>query len=331
MIEVEKDLEYEQQLLEYLQSRLPDKVYDAHFHINGRQGMARDENGVTPFEKFFNFTESVLGKGRLQGGLLMPSTSPEDVDKMNLLNLELCRTEGVEAGLLVAPWCGREKAERLLDQYPEICALKPYLTFMPREVMFESDILDFAPEWIWELANDRKMPVILHLSHYQNMLNEPKNYEQVKYLCTKYPHMKMVLAHCAMGHHIRKLRLGLEHIKHLDNIWFDCSGVTEAHSIYYCIRTFGVERMMYGGDYNHGASLGRICSYGSNFIAFHPGMVKNADCPRDYKYQPLNNLMEGLVSLFDAGDLLELTEDDYKKIFFENAKNVYCREDIKSL
>ena len=159
MIEVEKDLEYEQQLLEYLQSRLPDKVYDAHFHINGRQGMARDENGVTPFEKFFNFTESVLGKGRLQGGLLMPSTSPEDVDKMNLLNLELCRTEGVEAGLLVAPWCGREKAERLLDQYPEICALKPYLTFMPREVMFESDILDFAPGTIIELDKIAGEPV----------------------------------------------------------------------------------------------------------------------------------------------------------------------------
>jgi predicted TIM-barrel fold metal-dependent hydrolase len=170
------------------------------------------------------------------------------------------------------------------------------------------------------------MPVIIHLSHYQDMLNDERNWGQIRYISEKYPDCKIVLAHCAMGHHVRKLRLGLEHIKDLKNIWFDCSGSAETMTIYYCIKTFGVERMMYGGDFDHAATVGRICSFGSNFIGFHDYCVNKNNIPGPYKYQPLNNGQECLLALLEACELLGLSNDECEKIFYGNARKLFTCE-----
>lgn len=313
-----QDPAYESRLLARLQAMLPERIYDAHFHIS-RKYNARFQNVGTPFEQYFNFTEKYLGKGRLQGGLVMPPPTGVYYHDDNLYNLELAKREGLEAGLIVPPYMEPALAEDLLDTYPQIAALKPYLTYSPAANNKESDILEFAPDWMWELADQRELPVMLHLSHYQDMLSDPANYTQLRYISKTYPKAKIVLAHCAMGHHPEKLRIGLEQIRDLENIWFDCSGSTEVLSIYRCIKAFGVDRMLYGGDYNHGESLGRICAYGSNFLALHPGYLDPKALPGDYSYQPVNNMLEGMLTLFDAGELLDLTPDDYEKIFYTNA------------
>ena len=322
---IARDLPYEEMLLSSLRSRLPDKIYDGHFHVRGDRYTSQGITAGT-YPTYKTFISETLGEPRLVGGLIMPPpTIDENLVGDNAYNLTLAEGEGFEAGLLVSPRSLREEVEEQLDRHPCIGALKPYMTYLPPEVRYESDILSFAPEWLWALADERALPVILHLSHYQNMLSEPKNYEEIVYLSEKYPRMRMVLAHCAMGHHIGKLRLGLSHIAHLKNIWFDCSGSTEALSIHACLKVFGAERMIFGTDYDHGASLGRICSFGSNFIGFHPYVIDEKQVPPDYRYQPLCNAVEGLVSLFDAGDLLSLTDRDYEKIFYENGKALFTR------
>ena len=109
-----------------------------------------------------------------------------------------------------------------------------------------SDLPDFAPLWIRELANDRGLPVVIHLSHYQNMLNDDRNIAQFRFVSVTYPNAKIVPAHCAMEHHSHKLKPGQKKINDLKNIRFDCSGSAEALSIYYCLKPFGVDRMTYG-------------------------------------------------------------------------------------
>lgn len=320
---IAQDTAYEAHLAAYLDSRLPDRVYDGHFHIRGERYLAA---GITKgtYEPYLSFAAETLGAHRLAGGLVMPPpTFAEHLHGDNAYNLALAEREGYEAGLLVAPMQSREEVEAQLDTHPTVRALKPYLSYLPQEQRFDADILTFAPEWIFALANDRSIPIIIHLSHYGNMLSERANYEQVRYLAEKYPRMKLVLAHCAMGHHVGKLKMGLPHIAGLKNVWFDCSGSTEALAIHACLKAFGTDRMIYGTDFDHGASLGRICSFGSNFIGFHPGIVNEDAVPPDYRYQPLSNAVEGLVALFDAGDLLSLTDKDYEKIFFHTAKEVF--------
>lgn len=237
--------------------------------------------------------------------------------------LEVAREHGLQLGLLVRPGCDIGKTEKNLDEHPEIKVLKPYMNYSVTGNPIESDILDFAPEWMWSIAHDREMPIMIHLSHYQNMLSDLKNVEQLRYLSRKYSKSKIILAHCAMGHHVHKLKLGLKQICDLENIWFDCSGAAEAMSIYYCIKMFGVDRMMYGGDYDHAEKVGRICSVGSNFLGLHEGYLKEDTLPGDYKYQPLNNAQECLLALLQACEILELSKHDMEKIFYYNAVKLF--------
>ncbi len=320
------DEKFEKWLAEFFDKNLPEKIYDAHFHINRKYAANRGYEGKA-FEQYSDFMEKYVPR-RLSGGLIMAQPNSqhtyEDIYDENEYIIGLAKKHNLDAGILIAPYFTREETEKIIDSNPEVKMLKPYLTYSTAEDALESDISDFAPEWMWQLAHDRKMPIMIHLSHYQNMLWDEANIREVRYFCEKYPDAKLILAHCGMGHHVPKLKLGLEKIKDIKNIWFDFSGSTEALAIYYCIKEFGVDKMMFGGDHNHGESLGRICSFGTNFVGFHPGFANEDTIEYSpYKYQPLNNMQESLICFFQAAELLDLSKEDIEKIFYCNAKGLF--------
>lgn len=321
------DEKFEKWLAEFFDKNLPEKVYDAHFHINRRYAANRGYEGRA-FEQYADFMEKYVPR-KLSGGLMMAQPDSrhtyEDIYDENNYIIGLAKKHNFDVGILIAPYFTREETEKIIDSNPEVKMLKPYLTYTTaKDDALESDITQFAPEWMWQLAHDRKMPIMIHLSHYQNMLWDEANIREIRYLCEKYPEAKLILAHCAMGHHVPKLKLGLEKIKDIKNIWFDFSGSTETLAIYYCIKEFGADKMMFGGDHNHGESLGRICSFGTNFVGFHPGFA-NEDTIKasPYKYQPLNNMQESLICFFQTAELLNLSKEDIEKIFYYNAKELF--------
>ena len=313
---------FDKSLYEFFDQRLPDKIFDAHVHIS-RDFMKRKGYTEEPYDFFKSFTSKYLPR-TLLGAFVMPQVSSthteETLDDDNRYNLALAKREGLSAGLIVRPSCGREKVEDLIYKNPEIKALKPYLVYAEGvKNPEETDIDTFATEWMWELANEKEMPMLLHLSHYAQLLNHPKNYEQINYFCKKYPKVKLVLAHCAMGHNVEMLRRGLEQIKGLPNIWFDCSGAGEAAAIAYCIRFFGTEKMMYGGDFEYATTFGRIYSYGSSWHAMRPTPERDSSIA----YRPINNLQDCLLQLIYAIDAMGLNEKQVEDIFYNNAKNLY--------
>ena len=319
------DQAYEDKLFAYFQENLPEKIYDAHFHLYRKFTAACGYPGE-PYEHYSEFMEKYLGR-KISGGLVMPQPSRRhkmaDVDDENAYNLEVCRKHNLQAGLIITPACGRIKTEAMLEKYPQIRALKPYLTYSVKDDEFESDITDFAPEWMWAIAHERNMPMILHLSHYRNMLSDENNIRELNELCRRYSGVKLILAHCAMGHHVMKLRWGLEQIRGIQNIWFDCSGAAEALSIYYCMEAFGPEKMMYGGDFDHAHTVGRIVSFGSNFLGLHNGYVNEDALYEGYKYEPLNNGQECLLALLQAMELMNLDKKAREDIFYGNAARMF--------
>ena len=153
------------------------------------------------------------------------------------------------------------------------------------------------------------------------MLADERNVRDIRSLSKRFPNAKLVLAHCAMGHHVRKLRLALSQIADLSNVWFDCSGISETMSIYYTLRTFGASRMMWGGDFSFGATLGRCASIGSNFIGLHPALIK--EMPADYHYEPFDNATEGMVALLEAMELLALSDSEREEVFYGTAVKLF--------
>lgn len=325
-----RDHAYEQELYARFHKRTPAKVFDAHFHVSP------DEiPGVSPehvFEACVAATNKVLGEGKVQGGLLIgnpkmfPSKQALD-DERRFTCETVTANPGFYTGLLATPTDSAEELDGWLDQYPKIAALKPYRCYAPVPDTYEADILDYAPEWMWELADSRSLAVVLHLSHYGDMLKDRRNGEQIQYLCKKYPGAKMILAHCAMGHHPDKLKSGLPYLEGLENVWMDCSGISEALSIIYALQAMGPERVMYGSDgYNFGQMLGRVMALGGNFLGIHDGDA--LELPPDYRYMALNNMCESALALFAAGDLYGLTEVQWQDVFYHNANDLYsscCR------
>lgn len=323
-----RDTEYERELIERFQSRAPRKIFDAHFHLSPGE---IDKPDCEVIGEFVRRTNNVTGEDTVSGGLLMGNPNrfitKEQFDAERLFSCQLTEnTDGFVTGLLVRPQDGPEDTEKWLEKYPRVVALKPYKNYAPCHSLesYEVDILDFAPEWMWALAEKWNLSVIIHLSHYTHMLNDSRNGEQIRYICQKYPKAKMVLAHCAMAHHPDKFKSGLHYLDGLDNIWMDCSGISDPLSIIYAIRYMGAKKIMYGSDgWNFGQSLGRIVPSGGNFYAVHPEYTPDFQLPPDYKLMVLPNVVEGLYALYAGGDVLDLTPEDYDDIFWNNAEKLY--------
>ena len=228
-------------------------------------------------------------------------------------------------GGLGCPWDDPAYTEEWVRTHPKIVAIKPYRSYAQCEDTYEADITDYAPEWMWEIAEQYSLPVVVHLSHYRDMLKDEANIRDINYLCRKYPHAKMVLAHCALGHHPDKLKSGLPHIADLPNVYMDCSGISEAMSIIYSLRTLGPSRIMYGTDgYGFGLREGRCMALGGNFLGLH----KDFPLPPDYHFMPINTLCEGLLALTSACDVCGTTADKLGEIYYRTATTLYygaCR------
>jgi len=320
-----RPIAYEQELYQRFHARTPAKVFDAHFHL-----MADDIPGV-PADKVFDAwlasTNEVLGPNRVQGGLMMasPKVCKTEEEMQSILQFvvdqAILHPEYV-IGHVVRPEDDPAEVEKWLEKYPFIVALKPYRCYARAEDTYEADILDYAPEWMWELAEKWNLAVIIHLSHYGDMLKDPRNGEQIRYLSKKYPNAQMVLAHCAMGHHPDKLKSGLHYLEGLDNVWIDLSGVSEALSFIYIIKAFGTDKLFYGSDgYSFGQLFGRVMAMGGNFLGIHDD--DQVELPPDYHYQPLTNVCENVQALYAAGDLCELTQQQWEDIFYNNADRLY--------
>lgn len=319
------DYEYERELCERFHARVPEKVFDAHFHMS-----ADEIPYVLPedtFETWRQDSEFYLGKGRLKGGLMMGNPkiikSKAELDEERLFGVEeSAKHPGYVSGLLVRPLDDPSDVEEWLRKYPHIVALKPYRNYAISSGNYEADIFQYAPEWMWELAEKYGLVMMIHLSHYRDMLKDPRNGEQIRYFSKKYHNAKIILAHCAMGHHPDKLKSGLPFLDGLSNVWVDCSGISEPLSIYYCLKALSPERMLYGSD-GHRFALGnngRVMSVGGNFLGLYPGC--GIELPPDYQYLQLTNFCEGLNALFAAGDIYGLTDGQWEDIFYNNSANL---------
>lgn len=323
-----RDYEYEAELKQRFQALLPKKVFDAHFHLSKEYALKFPEFD-NAFSEWYHYMTDILGENRLTGGLMMiqPNKSALESEGNEFIFTQTHEGDGYVIALVVTPQCNREKIEKTLNENPKITTLKPYFNFSIAEDKFESDVLDFAPEWMWKLAHDRKMSILVHLSHYKKLLSDPANGSQLREMCLKYPDARLILAHCAMGHNPDKLKSGIKYIKDLDNVWFDCSGITEPAAICHLLDAFGPKKILYGGDHSFGANLGRICSFGSSFIGLHKGYLNIDKVPRDYKYVPMSNALEGLLALYVAGDEYGLDEQAWEDIFYNNAKWLFRIDD----
>ena len=310
-------------LAQELQQSLPGKMFDFHAHIHRVDDMhvkpphfVLGGPRVASIEEWRKHVGRQVGKERLRGGLFMPNVSPScDIAKANEFVFEQLKSNPGSRGLiLVTPNSPRDKVKEWLSK-PGIVGFKPYYMFSTETPVFESSIEGYAPDWMWRMADERGLIMTIHLVR-KGAMSDPGNQADLRQQCTKYPHAKIVLAHCARGFHAPNTIKGLKSISGFKNIWFDTSALCESDSIVAVLKAFGAKKLLWGTDFCVSEIRGKAINIGDNFYWLSP------DMPGWEKITSCNPTLIGLESLravCEAADCLDLKESDMNDIFYGNA------------
>lgn len=95
--------------------------------------------------------------------------------------------------------------------------LKVYHCYASRPDTMNASILDYIPEWMWEILHEVKGVLLLHIVR-DGALDDVDNQREIKRLCRAYPGVRLILAHVARSFNYRNARNGLFSIVDLDNV-----------------------------------------------------------------------------------------------------------------
>ncbi len=316
----------DQKIADSLQEFIPSRIFDIHAHLYRREDLPQGQNSLLDYGPNIACQE-VWRQSLLRqfsgvepsGGLFFPFPMRNmDVLAANdfLCNclLEMPDSRGL---LVVTPSMNPDLiTEKLKNQ--KIAGFKPYHCFAA-EPSFQASIDDFAPEWIWKLASERKLILMLHLVR-DRALTDPENLCVLQERCSEYSEVRVILAHAARGFHPPHTIKSVSHLRGLENIWFDTSAICETGALVAILDEFGPKRLLWGSDFPICEQRGRCVSLGDSFVWVGP--QSGSDCNHIGTDSSTLVGLEALLALREATDIVGLNRDDISEIFFRNAQHL---------
>ena len=315
--------ENDRKVAEKLSNFLSDKVFDIHAHIWRVTDLGLTEPAVFsegPSEVSVKVWRDNVGKllsgKELYGGLLFPVPAKNAaIVKCNDYLISQLKEEPFSRGLaLVSPDINPEYLSALLKQ-PVIAGMKPYHVYSKENDSWNSSIRGFLPEWQMELANEHGSLLMLHLVK-DKAIADPDNITDIREICTRYPDIKVVLAHAARCFHSPHAKEGINKLRGLQNIWFDTSAICEPEAIITILREFGPRKLMWGSDFPVSQIRGKSVSIGDGFAWIDESLC---DWGKAKFTNPVVVGLESLIALKSAAEEFGLNSTDINDIFFENA------------
>lgn len=316
-------------LAEALRSFLPDRVFDFHAHIyrltdlnvssdsSGLWGEGPEEVSVDVWKR--DVSELLEGQ-RIAGGLFFPvPLATADVRAQNDFLIRQLEGHPDSRGLiLVTPDDSPEALAEAL-KHPQIAGFKIYHVYSREKPTWQSSIAGFCPDWMWETADRRGLVVMLHMVK-DMAIADPDNLREIRTLCTRYPGMKLVLAHAARCFHAPNAERGIEGLRGLDNVYFDTSAICEPEPFKTILEQFGPRKLLWGTDYPVSQTRGRPVTVGDGFVWLEPDTF-------DWKRfahlgKPVLTGLESLRALRTAARDFGLDCEDIRDIFHDNAVRV---------
>ncbi|MGC9355922.1 MAG: hypothetical protein ACP5D9_18900, partial [Mariniphaga sp.] len=230
--------EIDKKLSEQFSGFLPDRIFDIHAHIYrvsdlSLSGPSVFKNGPSDVsvDVWRTQSEKFLCGKKLEGGLFFPTpTTNLDLENANNYLLSQIKKNKQSRGLvMVSPDMNPEDLSFLL-KHSGIVGIKPYHLFSKEHPTWESSVSGFLPEWQMKLADAHSSIVMLHLVKNKSIA-DPDNIKEIRGMCTRYPRIKLILAHAARSFHAPHAKEGIKKLRGLDNIWFDLSGICEHEAL----------------------------------------------------------------------------------------------------
>ena len=314
-----------------LQSFIPDKVFDAHCHLHNMDFMPKGNifqaYGTADAKRCLAEQKELYGDRKFRALLLAtPSIlfreRPELRDQMNdWMNEQMNDAPDCVGTVYVVPGDTKEQIEGML-KHPLIRGFKCYhQTSVRADNTFLSDVEEYLPEAAWEVADEREMAITIHMVKPAALADE-SNMSYFKKMTAKYPHAKLILAHCARGFASWTTVEKVRELAGIPNIYYDMAAVCEPAAMFELIRQVGPEHVMWGTDYCIDRAHARSINCGETFTWLY-----NYELPESVKIPMCKTVLESLFAFWQASLMLDLSRGDIEKIFYGTGTSLFGLKD----
>ena len=197
--------------------------------------------------------------------------------------------------------------------------LKPYRIYSLTGDIDNCRIRDFLTEPQMEVADELGLWVNMHLSRDLGGGDDLNLNDLEEYTTRRYPRIKWILAHNARSFTYYQIRLGIDRLRQMPNIWYDLSAVCDLRPFITLFQKESVKRLLYGSD-----GVDSTYFHGTYLALGHTWSILNVDKADGFKFlargdRPVLALYEQLHSIKQAAEIAGLTRDDVEDIFWRNA------------
>ena len=321
--------QYDLEAAKILDDFLPDKIFDVHAHLYDASfvsGMADagafSIRNLCEVPQYLEDMRPLLGKREICLNIVTTPdasmTAPDSPCRkagVEFLADQLTRFPGNVGEVMVGPDDTVEDIEKMLI-HPAIRGFKCYHLLAHKKPTFQAAIDEYLPESVWEVADKYGFVITLHMVR-DHALADPVNQEYIIRMAKKYPNAVLILAHAARSFAAWTAVESIDAVKHLDNVWFDFSGICESPAMFQIIRKCGVDRCMWGSDYPISRLAGKAISIADSFYWINEKDLAQFAGPTEFHSWLVGT--ENLMALRQACMMLDLGTKDVEKIFCKNA------------
>ena len=323
--------EYDRELFEReLRSFVPEKIFDAHAHLYETWHWGSGERvlqgpKVATLAEYRRLMEWITPGSHTTALFFGTGFSDERFRQANeFVAAQVSLDPECRGEMLVSPRMDpeevRQEAKRL-----GFTGLKVYHSFVQGEVTWHADISKFLTEDHVRVAHQEGWTITLHMVKDRAMA-DPANQQRIVEYCTRYPDMKLILAHAARGFNPYHTVEGIHALKGLGNVWCDTSAVTEAGAFEAIVDTLGHDRLLWGSDFPVSHGRGRCVAIGDQFVWLGEDSLDWDSVAAQAPIQPVLTGLESLRVLKLAARHLRLSDSQVEDIFYYNARRMLGME-----
>jgi len=238
-----------------------------------------------------------------------------DFDRANAFAASEMAGDAASAAIMIVhPAFSAERVAEAVELHG-FRGLKPYFAYAEGGV--ECGITDMLPEPLIEVANEKELFIVLHVSKKLGIADE-QNIRDLTDLTRRYPKVRWDLAHMARSSIAWPLERAIDRLKELPNIWYDFSSVTNGDVFMLAFRNVSLERIMYGSDIPSDLRRGTMVGFGMGWALLLEKEI--AAMGIDYCDSRCTFLLyETVRALRRAAALEGLNEQQVEDLFHDNA------------
>ena len=295
---------------------LPEKVFDMHVHLHGRNDMGWPIVGMRLVQDF----QKMLFPGRECANLLLPFAMPgftsEQANRMAVRELGKHGGTNDATLMFVEP---SMSADYVREQAIKSRAVgfKVYMSHSTAKDKTNAPIRSFLTEKHIKVMEELGLMVMLHLSR-RRAIADPANIREIELLSKRYPNTKWVLAHCARCFRPGLFEKVVDRLNALPNVYVETAGVCEPLVFIEVFKNYDLSRLMFGTDnLAAGGMRGRYMEAGLFWVLVgRPGFFWGDS---RHSVQPTFVVYEQLRSMARAARLVGVGKKDIRNIFWNNA------------